>query len=37
MEPIVGFEPTTVRLQGGCSTPELNRHDLCGKQYSGCN
>ena len=20
MEPLVGFEPTTVRLQGGCST-----------------
>ena len=20
MEPAVGFEPTTVRLQGGCST-----------------
>jgi hypothetical protein len=23
--PIVGFELTTYRLQGGCSTPELNR------------
>src|SRR5665647_1983032 len=25
MVPIVGFELTTYRLQGGCSTPELNR------------
>jgi hypothetical protein len=27
MVPIVGFELTTYRLQGGCSTPELNRRD----------
>jgi hypothetical protein len=26
MVPVVGFELTTYRLQGGCSTPELNRH-----------
>ena len=25
MVPDVGFEPTTYRLQGGCSTPELIR------------
>ena len=25
MEPLNGFEPLTVRLQGGCSTPELKR------------
>lgn len=25
LEPVVGFEPTTVRLQIGCSTTELNR------------
>ena len=25
MEPLVRFELTTVRLQGGCSTPELKR------------
>ena len=24
LEPVVGFEPTTVRLQIGCSTTELN-------------
>ena len=24
MEPVVGIEPTTVRLQIGCSTAELN-------------
>jgi hypothetical protein len=24
VEPVVGFEPTTVRLQIGCSTTELN-------------
>ena len=24
--PVVGFELTTYRLQGGCSTTELNRH-----------
>jgi hypothetical protein len=23
--PLVGFELTTYRLQGGCSTPELKR------------
>ena len=28
MVPVVGFELTTYRLQGGCSTPELNRHIL---------
>jgi hypothetical protein len=28
--PIVGFELTTYRLQGGCSTPELNRR---GKEF----
>lgn len=27
MEPLVGFEPTTVRLQGGCSTTELKRRN----------
>jgi hypothetical protein len=27
MVPIVGFELTTYRLQGGCSTPELNRRE----------
>ena len=27
MEPLVRFELTTVRLQGGCSTTELKRHD----------
>ncbi len=26
MVPVVGFELTTYRLQGGCSTTELNRH-----------
>ena len=26
MEPLVRFELTTVRLQGGCSTTELKRH-----------
>jgi hypothetical protein len=26
--PIVGFELTTYRLQGGCSTPELNRRAI---------
>ncbi len=26
MVPLVGFELTTYRLQGGCSTPELKRH-----------
>ena len=26
MVPDVGFELTTYRLQGGCSTPELIRH-----------
>ena len=26
MEPDVGFEPTTYRLQGGCSTVELIWH-----------
>lgn len=25
LEPLNGFEPMTVRLQGGCSTPELKR------------
>lgn len=25
VEPSVGFEPTTDRLQGGCSSPELRR------------
>jgi hypothetical protein len=24
--PVVGIELTTYRLQGGCSTTELNRH-----------
>jgi hypothetical protein len=28
MVPIVGFELTTYRLQGGCSTPELNRRAI---------
>ncbi len=28
MVPLVGFELTTYRLQGGCSTPELKRHML---------
>ena len=27
MEPSVGFEPTTYRLQGGCSATELTRRD----------
>lgn len=26
LEPVVGIEPTTVRLQIGCSTAELNWH-----------
>ncbi len=26
--PVVGIELTTYRLQGGCSTTELNRHIL---------
>ena len=26
--PVVGIELTTYRLQGGCSTTELNRHKL---------
>lgn len=26
MEPVVGVEPTTYRLQGGCSATELHRH-----------
>ena len=26
MVPDVGLEPTTYRLQGGCSTTELSRH-----------
>ena len=28
MEPSVGIEPTTYRLQGGCSTTELTRQIL---------
>ncbi len=28
MEPSVGLEPTTYRLQGGCSTTELTRRVL---------
>ena len=27
MVPFVGIELTTYRLQGGCSTTELKRHD----------
>ena len=29
--PTVGFELTTYRLQGGCSTPELCGHDNAAK------
>jgi hypothetical protein len=34
MVPLVGFELTTYRLQGGCSTPELKR--LINKMCCGC-
>ena len=32
MEPDVGFEPTTVRLQIGCSTTELSRREVLALQ-----
>ena len=34
MVPVVGFELTTYRLQGGCSTTELNRRNWSGRQGS---
>jgi hypothetical protein len=32
--PVVGFELTTYRLQGGCSTTELNRRNWSGREDS---
>lgn len=26
--PLIGFEPTTVRLEGDCSSAELQGHDV---------
>jgi hypothetical protein len=34
MVPVVGFELTTYRLQGGCSTTELNRQHACSRMSS---
>ncbi len=35
MVPVAGFELATYRLQGGCSTPELNRRGVRNSRKSG--
>ena len=37
LEPEVGIEPTTYRLQGGCSTTELHRPDTVWSSQAGRN